>query len=844
MKPVLFEAGEYNFDHNGIGVLYDSISCVVNEEHNGAFDLELEYPTDGDWFKEIKEQRIILAKPNDKDIPHAFRIFEVEKDLVEGVVYARASSITDDLAGNVIPTLLVKDVKPQQALDSLKNALVEPTRFEFSSDIDTLNSGKWELINPLQIIAGGENSENPSIVQLWGGDIKRTNTTIYLLSRRGFDKVTTIRPGKNIEGFNMVVSTTGTINKILPYFKYSPIKIPEYEMVGDYAEELVKQEKYKGDEVVEEDILTIGDVVTSDKIDNFATSYIVPVDYSSDDEINEQIDAYVEKRTKEVEDSATAMDISGFPEEINNYILELMNAKAANYFTIENPEADVPNIEIKADMVELVDSVEWYRYKNLETIQISDTVDVYVAKFDVDVEVTIQKISYDSIGERVLEITAGSARNTLAETIVKSYEKKNKELEDYVNTLENGVYNQITKTANGQSKRFTGYTEPDDTISSEGDIWFKIVGDGIVESYIYDGGTWTPMMTGTVVEGMTVAIDEAIRKAEHAEEIAQNTDKSLSDVVVNNGFTTLDDLFASKISSDNFSTMFFQEANTIGLTYQENGETKSIIMINSEGIPYIKGENIILNGDTIVDGTFTVTDTMLASDAVIKQLTASGIDAKDVRIINLDASSIVGGDLELTNGLRITNNGEPVLEVDATTGQVKITAPNLASKEDLDTKAEVTDMDALGEIVSSISADVNLKAGMSEFQALESAYNARVEQDIADKSQLAKDLATIQGRTTLVETIAGNNKIVTDFINTVITSSEEGIYIANEGAATGILISSDRISFMDNDVEVAFISNQTMQINHGIFVESATIADFKFEKIPGTTILGITWVGD
>ena len=41
---------------------------------------------------------------------------------------------------------------------------------------------------------------------------------------------------------------------------------------------------------------------------------------------------------------------------------------------------------------------------------------------------------------------------------------------------------------------------------------------------------------------------------------------------------------------------------------------------------------------------------------------------------------------------------------------------------------------------------------------------------------------------------------------------------------------------------VAFIEGQEMQINHGIFVDSATIAGFKFELVPGTTeVLGITW---
>lgn len=161
----------------------------------------------------------------------------------------------------------------------------------------------------------------------------------------------------------------------------------------------------------------------------------------------------------------------------------------------------------------------------------------------------------------------------------------------------------------------------------------------------------------------------------------------------------------------------------------------------------------------------------------------------------------------------------------------------------LDTKAADADLDALAGAVSLVNSQLNEKADAGDFGALKDSYDAYVAQAKLDADSVAASLSTMDGRVALVETLAGDSKIVTDFINTVITESEEGIYISNKNSATGILISSNRISFMDNGVEVAYISNQTMQINHGIFVESATIANFHFELIPGTTILSIGWVG-
>src|SRR5690606_18326446 len=177
--------------------------------------------------------------------------------------------------------------------------------------------------------------------------------------------------------------------------------------------------------------------------------------------------------------------------------------------------------------------------------------------------------------------------------------------------------------------------------------------------------------------------------------------------------------------------------------------------------------------------------------------------------------------------------------VDVIVGREQIEKGNVASDwtpapEDVDAaindKASNNDLGNLAEIVSSMSAEVNAKAGMGELQAMEEAFNARVEQEIADKAQLAESLATLEGRTELVEILAGDNKLVTQFIETYISESEEGIFVGNRGNNTGILVGTDRISFLDNGTEVAYISNQTMEITHGIFVESATISNFKFER--------------
>ena len=70
MFPILYEQitpGEVP-SHNGIGTLSDAISCRIEQERNGAYQLTLEYPSSGIHAEELALRRIIKAKPNPTEI--------------------------------------------------------------------------------------------------------------------------------------------------------------------------------------------------------------------------------------------------------------------------------------------------------------------------------------------------------------------------------------------------------------------------------------------------------------------------------------------------------------------------------------------------------------------------------------------------------------------------------------------------------------------------------------------------------------------------------------------------------------------------------------------------------
>ena len=431
MIPILYEANESNFNHNGICTLYGLLDYEVTEARNGEFELELIYPVDGLWFSELTDFRIISAEPNEIDETHRFRIYEIKKSLDEQTVIVYASTATNDLGGNLVEKVVISDEIPQQAMDKMKAALLEPTNYNFVSDIQTKSSTEWERRNPLNCIAG----EAGSLIAYWGGEVKRTNDTIYLYSRRGKDNVTTIRPGKNLAGFDMTVSTKGLITAILPYFRY----IPENET--DY-------------------VTVYGEVVRSTLENNYPIHKITPVDFSSDQSI---------------------------------ITVEDLNAEAAGYFTYINPDCDKPKVSLDIDLMQLSDSAEYAKFKSLERIGLTDTVTVWVEKFDIDVVVKVTEVTYNGMKRMVTKLVAGTPSVKFYDDVRNTYQQDINYLKDYVDGVENGVRNQIQLTADKKNTIFRGYTEPSEGLAKSGDLWYKELGSGAVDMMQFDGAYWVSL---------------------------------------------------------------------------------------------------------------------------------------------------------------------------------------------------------------------------------------------------------------------------------------------------------------------------------------------------------------
>ena len=448
MRPILYEQYERDFESNGIGVLWDSLECEVHEVRNGEFELELKYPYSGQWFSEIKENRYILAKPNDTDLPHAFRIYEVKKNTKDQTITAKAVTITDDLNGMLVKAAKGKGT-PATAFALAKQNVVGGAAacpYEFYTDItDSLKDFEFLLRNMQSVLSG----EEGSLIDLWRGELKRTNNYIHFLRNRGKQNVTTIRLGKNMENFETQISFKGKFTAILPYAKYT---------------------KRTGNGNDQQEIYVFGDVVKSMHYNSYSQKNLRPIDFSSDFQNTGQGNGDQEITKAQVDNAAK------------------------NYFTSRNPGCDIPSIQMTVEMAALRDSnlFDEYTINRLETIGLCDTVDVWVSKWNLSTTLKVRELTYDVLKEQIKTMIIsdnGKGSTSYGSSLTSTVNSK---VEQSVNNIfynQGGLWSKIVNlTADGHN--IINYQTTQPTSARTGDLWYKDMGNGKVQLNIWDGSKW------------------------------------------------------------------------------------------------------------------------------------------------------------------------------------------------------------------------------------------------------------------------------------------------------------------------------------------------------------------
>lgn len=213
MIPILYEGNETEFLTNGIGRLSDAISCTVEENLNGLYELEMQYPITGIHYGDIETDRLILATPFDGGDPQPFRIYQISRAL-NGIVTINAEHISYLL--NRVVVMPFQAASLATALEGLKNNAANNCPFTFSTTKSGSNTFTVSEPQPLRGLLGGQSG---SILDVYGkGEYEFDRWTVKLSTSRGSDQGVTLRYGKNITELVRDSNISNAYTGIVPFW--------------------------------------------------------------------------------------------------------------------------------------------------------------------------------------------------------------------------------------------------------------------------------------------------------------------------------------------------------------------------------------------------------------------------------------------------------------------------------------------------------------------------------------------------------------------------------------------------------------------------------------------------
>lgn len=217
MIPILYPADATSFTTYGIGALKDAKKCIVIEERNGQYELEMTYYMVGQYYSEIQNERIILATPYPGGTPQAFCIYSITDNL-DGTVEIRASHIS--YRANYIPIAPFSAEGVSNTIAGLAENALETCPFTITSDIVN-TSTRYELLYPrsLRACLGGEEG---SFLDRFGSkgtcEFEWDNFNIIAHLHRGEDRGYTVRYGKNLTDFLKETDSSELVTGCLAYW--------------------------------------------------------------------------------------------------------------------------------------------------------------------------------------------------------------------------------------------------------------------------------------------------------------------------------------------------------------------------------------------------------------------------------------------------------------------------------------------------------------------------------------------------------------------------------------------------------------------------------------------------
>lgn len=218
MIPILFEADATSFSTNGIGRLSDAKSCLVTEERNGEYELELTYPIGGQYFGEIQNERLIVAKPFRGGTYQAFRIYSISDNL-DGNIEVSARHISYD--ANYIPIGTFSAIGITAAVRGLSSYALDTNPFTITALGFDNETTRFQMTTPKSLrasLGGSEESLLDTFSSHGHGEFEWDNYNIKFHYDRGSDRGFIIRYAKNLSEYKRERNSENVVTGAIAYY--------------------------------------------------------------------------------------------------------------------------------------------------------------------------------------------------------------------------------------------------------------------------------------------------------------------------------------------------------------------------------------------------------------------------------------------------------------------------------------------------------------------------------------------------------------------------------------------------------------------------------------------------
>ena len=355
----IYRSMNKDYDKNGDMTLFPT-ACQIDTDQ---WEMTLHHPIDeeGRWQYIVNGAVIKAPSFNGEQL---FRIVNTFKN--DSGMEVTARPIFFDAAKEV----MLEDVRlthktGQEALDAMMNG----TKFSGSSDIAQYSAAYYDFKNLMEALTGDH--EN-SFVNRWGGEVLYDNYTIHIHERLGKDNGVKVSYGKNviIDGISEEIEDANVVTRIYPKayggYRMSGTKFVDSPIASDYAPS------------VRQKVIDFPDVK-------------MRADATDDDVENGVI----------ICDTQDELDLA-------------LKRKCDELFT---SGIDKPNVSINVDMTLLQNTIDYERYKDLETISLGDVIHCEHYKLGIVTSARIISLVYNCLLDRVENVVIGQASdNYIKET--------------------------------------------------------------------------------------------------------------------------------------------------------------------------------------------------------------------------------------------------------------------------------------------------------------------------------------------------------------------------------------------------------------------------------------------